>query len=187
MTATNATGLKGLRLSESFNRNRTRSHQRPNCDYLHQRPPHRLDLTQMDYETFRYGFRIVGNTTNERRLTDWAAAFRGCSECDERAEPKRESYLSAFAFGDDFRRHLAATGSTKGYDGATWATWLWFDIDRDDIEQATRDARRLAAGLVDRYKLDADELLAFFSGSKGFHIGLPLSVCGSRNRRKPFI
>jgi len=133
-----------------------------------------------------YGFRIVGNTTNERRLTDWAAAFRGCCECDERAEVNRESYLSAFAFGDDFRRHLAAMGSTKGYAGATWATWLWFDIDRDDIDQATRDARRLAAGLVDRFAMDADELLAFFSGSKGFHIGLPLSVCGSPEPSKTF-
>jgi hypothetical protein len=33
--------------------------------------------------------------------------------------------------------------------------------------------------LVDRYALDGDDLLTFFSGSKGFHVGLPLSVCGS--------
>jgi hypothetical protein len=129
-------------------------------------------------DAFTFGFRIVGPTTNDRRLTDWSAAFRGCCECDDRAEPNRESYLSAFCFGDAFRAHLAATGSPKGYAGATWAPWLWFDIDRDDIDQATRDARRLAAGLTDRFGLDGDELLAFFSGSKGFHVGLPLSVCG---------
>jgi len=125
------------------------------------------------------GFRIVGPTTNDRRLVDWSAAFRGCCECDIRAEVGKESYLSAFVFGDDFRAYLAATGSTKGYAGATWSPWLWFDIDRDDIDQATLEARRLAAGLVDRYKLDDDDLLAFFSGSKGYHLGLPLSVCGS--------
>lgn len=128
---------------------------------------------------FAYGFRIVGNTTNDRRLIDWSAAFAGCCQCDERAEVKRESYLSLFCFGDPFRRHLAATNSTKGYTGATWSPWLWFDIDRDDIDQAARDTRRLASGLVDQFKLDGDELLAFFSGSKGFHVGLPLSVCNS--------
>jgi hypothetical protein len=133
-----------------------------------------------------YGFRIVGNTTNDRRLVDWSAAFRGCCECDERAAVDRESYLSAFTFGDDFRHHLTATASVRGFAGATWSPWLWFDIDRDDIEQATRDARRLAAGLVDRFKLDGDELLAFFSGAKGFHIGLPLSVCGSPGPSESF-
>ncbi len=58
---------------------------------------------------FPFGYRIVGNTANDRRLVDWSAAFRGCCECDNRAEVERESYLSAFCFGDDFRRHLAAT------------------------------------------------------------------------------
>jgi len=126
-----------------------------------------------------FGFRIVGSTANDRRLVSWPAAFGGYCECDDRAEVTRESYLSAFRFGEDFRQHLAATGSTKGFAGATWSAWLWLDIDRDDLDQATRDARRLAAGLADRYRLDGDELLLFFSGSKGFHLGLPLSVCGS--------
>jgi hypothetical protein len=126
-----------------------------------------------------FGFRIVGPTTNDRRLTDWSAAFGGCCQCDGRAEVTRESYLSAFCFGFDFRHHLTATGSVRGFTGATWSSWLWFDIDRDDIDEATRDARRLAEGLARRFKLDGDELLAFFSGSKGYHLGLPLSVCRS--------
>ena len=44
---------------------------------------------------------------------------------------------------------------------------------------ATTDARRLAAGLCHRYEIVGDDLLLFFSGSKGFYIGLPLSLCGS--------
>ena len=34
----------------------------------------------------------------------------------------------------------------------------------------------MAASLIDRYRLDGDDLLVFFSGSKGFHIGLPTSL-----------
>lgn len=125
-----------------------------------------------------FGFRVVGPATEPRRLTDHAAAFRAHAECDPKAELHKECYLSAFQFGDDFRAYLDANDSPKSYAGDCWSAWLWFDIDRDNLDHATRDARRLAAFLVDRWRLDGDDLLTFFSGSKGFHIGLPLSRCG---------
>lgn len=134
-----------------------------------------------------YGFRIVGPCIGERRLIDWSTAFAGYAACDARAEVEREGYLSAFTFGATFREHLATTGGTKRYAGLCGAEWLWFDIDaEDDLERALRDARRLAAGLADRFGLDDDDLLVFFSGSKGFHVGLPLSVCGSPGRSMSF-
>ena len=121
-----------------------------------------------------YGFRIVGSCSETRRLVDATAALSGYAECVEQAELTNEGYLSAFQFGDEFRRHLEMTGSTKGYKGPCWSPWLWWDIDRkDDIEAAARAARRLASFLVDRYRIDGDELLIFYSGSKGFHVGLP--------------
>jgi hypothetical protein len=116
-----------------------------------------------------YGFRIVGSCREARRLVDAAAAFSGYAACDDRAEVATEAYLSAFQFGDEFRTHLEMTGSTKGYVGPCWSPWLWWDIDRkDDIDSATRDTRRLAAFLVDRYRVDDDSLLVFYSGSKGY-------------------
>jgi hypothetical protein len=124
------------------------------------------------------GFRIVGPCTNERRLVDWQAAFVGYASLDARAEVTSEAYLSAFTFGDDFRGHLDATGSTRGFDGVCGAEFIWFDIDREgDIEAARRDAARLALFMVDRYRLDDDALLVFFSGSNGFHLGLPTDLC----------
>lgn len=127
----------------------------------------------------RFGFRIVGGTHNERRLVEWSTAFVAYAQCDERAEVNREAYLSAFCFGDSFRKHLDATGSTKSFSGDCWSPWLWFDIDRNDLDAARLDCLRLVDLLTERYDLDAGELLLFFSGSKGFHIGLPLTVCGS--------
>jgi len=121
-----------------------------------------------------YGFRIVGDCHNERRLIDAANALAGYAACDQRAEVDREAYLSAFQFGDEFRQHLERTGSTKGYVGPCWSAWLWFDIDRKGrLDLAVVDARKLAASLVERYGIDGDDLLLFFSGSKGFHVGLP--------------
>jgi hypothetical protein len=129
-----------------------------------------------------FGFRIVGPTSNDRRLINWPAAFGAYADCDTRAEIEREAYLSAFCFGDDFAEHLNRFGSVRGFEGATWSPWVWFDIDRPNLDAAVADCRRLVAGIEDRYRLD-DGVLVFFSGSKGFHCGLPTSlfgdVCGS--------
>jgi hypothetical protein len=126
--------------------------------------------------TRRLGFRLLGSATSRRRLIDFDAAFAAYAECDDKAEVDREAYLSAFTYGEDFRYHLAETGSTRGYDGPCWAPWLWFDLDGEDLDAVLTDARRLAAGILHRYRtLDDDALLLFFSGSKGIHVGLPVS------------
>ena len=123
------------------------------------------------------GFRILGSTHNERRLVDWNRAFAAHCAADARAGVNREAYLSAFTFGEDFSHHLRATLSTKGYAGPCGASWLWFDLDRDEasggIEAALADARTLCVQLANRFGVMDDELLCFYSGSKGFHVGLP--------------
>ncbi len=123
------------------------------------------------------GFRILGAVTSERRLVDWRAAFAGYAACDERARSESESYLSAFTFGDEFRAHLTATGTTRGYRGPCGAAFVWFDIDRDaELDAARIDTARLAACILERFALDAEDVLAFFSGSKGFHLGIPTTL-----------
>ncbi len=120
-----------------------------------------------------YGFRIVGSIWETRRVVDATAAFSGYAACDERAEMHREAYLSAFQFGEDFRRLLLETGSTAGFSGPCSSPWVWFDIDRSDLSTALKDTRRLALNLDGQYCPGDNDLLIFFSGSKGFHIGLP--------------
>src|SRR5262249_8480751 len=85
---------------------------------------------------------------------------------------------SHFVFGPNFAEYLERERSEKLYPGPCAAVWLFWDIDRaDDLDAALRDARRLAAGIHDRYReLGDDELLAFLSGGKGFHIGIPTSL-----------
>jgi hypothetical protein len=94
---------------------------------------------------------------------------------------ERESYFSAFQYDDAIRSRIinpqSLTLDVSGFDGPCWSRFVWFDIDREgDIDAATNDARKLALLLVDRYRLDESELLVFFSGSKGYHVGLPTSL-----------
>lgn len=125
----------------------------------------------------RYGFRIVGPTTGARRAVLAAAAFAAYAGCAGKADIDREAYLSAFQFPAELLTHMKQIGSTKGYSGPCWAPWLWIDIDRaGDLERATIDARRLGNAIAERYGLDESQWLAFFSGSKGFHLGVPTSL-----------
>ena len=62
--------------------------------------------TPMTTRTPRFGFRVLGSATSRRRPIDFCAAFAAYAECDDKAEVGREAYLSAFTYGDDFRRHL---------------------------------------------------------------------------------
>jgi len=98
--------------------------------------------------------------------------------------PRFERTLSAtqeptLTVNANFRLHLESSDSPKGFDGVCCSNWLWFDIDRDELDAATFDARKIAAFLVERFGFDSDDLLLFFSGRKGYHVGLPLALCGS--------
>lgn len=131
----------------------------------------------MTMNAMPYGFRVVGDAREGRRLTDWAVAFRAHCEADERAEPDKQSYLSTYHFGCDFRDWMRTYQTPKGYRGACFADWLWLDIDRDgDPQRALTDARRLLAGIVELYRIDGDELLTFYSGGKGYHVGIPTAL-----------
>ena len=125
------------------------------------------------------GFRIVGACHETRRLVDASAAFLAYCACDDRAEVFQEAYLSAFRYGDEICQRADEWNrlEVKSFDGVCWSPWLWFDIDNEnDLEAARRDAARLCYTIVERYTLDDDDLLIFFSGKKGFGIGIPTSL-----------
>ncbi|MFN3192217.1 MAG: DNA primase [Aureliella sp.] len=126
------------------------------------------------------GYRIVGQVHNDRRLVDYESAFVAYCECDDRARIDEGGFLSPFVYPESIReRDNCYRLNVRGYDGQVWSRYLWFDIDDTDLNNALERTRRLVSLLLDRYGLADDELLIFFSGSKGFHVGVPVSVFGS--------
>lgn len=122
-----------------------------------------------------FGFLIRGGIQGRRVLVDAGRALRGYAQCLPEARVEAEAYLSAFHFGAAFREHLTSTGSTRDFHGPCWAPWLWCDLDGpvEDLQPVLAQARALVGLAAARYDLDDDGLLAYFSGRRGFCIGLP--------------
>lgn len=124
-----------------------------------------------------YGYRIVGSCDRERRLVDYGKALAAYADCDDRAQIDSEGFLSPFQYDAQICQRVAGAGlDVRGYDGSCWSRYLWFDIDDEDVANAGERARRLCTSITARYQLDYSNLLVFYSGSKGFHIGLPTSL-----------
>lgn len=124
-----------------------------------------------------HGFWVRGGKHGERVLVHAVRSFAGFAACDACLDLSREHFLSVFTFGAGLRVYMAAHASTKGFDGPCCADHLWFDIDRaDNIEAALADTRALAIASTDQWGVPDDALLVFFSGSKGFHVGVPAAL-----------
>lgn len=80
-------------------------------------------------------------------------------------------YSSMFRFRKEYKDLVDESGSVRGANQfPCWADYLWFDIDADKIEIAWNDTRKLLI-LLRSMDLLKDTVI-FYSGSKGFHIGV---------------
>ena len=126
------------------------------------------------------GFRIVGPIYGARMPVDHDRAFAAYAACEDSAEVGWEGYLTCFQYGTAMKERSESNAhplDVTNFDGPCWSRFIWFDIDRaDDIDAAVRDSLRLVSLLIERYEVSESKLLIFFSGSKGFHVGLPTSL-----------
>jgi hypothetical protein len=121
--------------------------------------------------TTALAFRVVGSASNRREICDYKESWRLYAAADPAIQPDLPAYLSAFSYPEKLRELVERTGSTAGYSGPVGIPKLHFDIDRPDLATALIDTRRLVHFLADRYGVDP---LVHFSGSKGFHVSLPM-------------
>lgn len=131
----------------------------------------------MSAAEFRYGLHVPGPTHCQRIPVIWDDLFAAAAAAEPPFDPKAEGYLSAFRFDRAMLTHLKDhAGSAAGFTDSVWSRVLWFDLDRENLADALADARRLVTVLLHRYpKFEEDDLIHFFSGKKGLHVGLPLT------------
>lgn len=141
------------------------------------------------FQLYYYGFACQGVAVRQKQKIKWLDTFKAACSCNPFFVDKVDYFLSLYSFDSDLIEHFRQTGnSVAGFGGACWCPFVWFDIDRDDLSDALSDAARLVEYLT-QTPADSDSdsglivphtesILIFFSGSKGFHVGVPVVVFG---------
>jgi len=138
---------------------------------------------------YPFGFACQGVAVRQKQRIKWLETFKAACSVDPFFTDKSDFFLSLYSFDSGLVEHFKQTeNSIAGYSGACWCPFVWFDIDRDDLSDAQTDAARLVeyltqtpadsdsdSGLI---VPDTESILIFFSGSKGFHVGVPVAVFG---------
>jgi len=88
-----------------------------------------------------------------------------------------DAYASAFQFDKYILEYVKIAGGIKGFGeeagtGKVYSEIMWIDIDNANLIEAQTTAQQLIANLNKKYEVYADDLMIFFSGNKGFHIGI---------------
>ena len=92
-----------------------------------------------------------------------------------------DAYCSAFQFDKYVLEYVKIAGGIKGFGeeagtGKVYSEIMWFDIDINKVNinliEVQTATKQLIANLNKKYEVYTDDLMIFFSGCKGFHIGL---------------
>lgn len=89
-------------------------------------------------------------------------------------EKNVEAYRSLFLFEEELKTWVQNTGSVKGFEGRHISDFLIFDFDGEDLSAVKNEAINFCLYLEANYDLNKEFIEIFFSGSKGFHICIPM-------------
>ncbi len=91
----------------------------------------------------------------------------------------KEIFLGMFRFEKGYLDHCEATGSVKNCpEMKCFCDYLWFDIDNVNLEEALSNAREIISRLEGNFGVNPIHLSVYFSGNKGYHIGIPSNLFG---------
>ncbi len=96
-----------------------------------------------------------------------------------------ECYISLFPFDIKILDYVKLNKTIKGYKGKHYCPMLYIDIDfDDDLKKSHEWTAEIIKRLNYIYKLPLDHINIYFSGAKGFHIGLHEKIFGGLDCRE---
>ena len=91
---------------------------------------------------------------------------------------KRDCFRSYYRHPVGFSRYVRQNQSVAGWDGYVYSDYLWLDVDRSDLDDALETARYLMGRFETMYEIPRPTLRIYFSGAKGFHLGIDTRYFG---------
>ena len=122
-----------------------------------------------------YALRVLGSASGRRELVGFDKVHQLYAHADATVHPEVPAFLTAFRYPINLRQHIEAKGNSAGYAGPVGLAAINFDLDRQSIDEALADARRLVAHVAERWSLGSEDIVVAFSGSRGFHVSIPTS------------
>jgi hypothetical protein len=93
-----------------------------------------------------------------------------------------ERYISWLPYDKNILDYAKVNGSLKQYKGIHYCPVFFIDIDKDgDLAGAQQSTLQLIKRLVSEYFVNTEDLLYYFSGNKGFHVGIPGKMMGIKS------
>jgi len=89
-----------------------------------------------------------------------------------------EAYASMFSMDKGIEEFVKIQKTVSGYNGKYFAEFLLFDIDAENLQSAQASAVDLIKHLNKNFGVSPYQCYIWFSGSKGFHIGLSQNLFG---------
>lgn len=89
-----------------------------------------------------------------------------------------ERYFTMFPYDNGIYDYKKQHGGVANYPGQRYAPMIFIDIDSADPEEAFNDLINFIQHLYDTYGLSQDDLYIYFSGAKGFHVGIHYRTLG---------
>ena len=84
-----------------------------------------------------------------------------------------QAYCSLFGYDQSILDFVKLHNTISGYNGDYYLQTFYFDIDcKGDLQAAKDSAIELIRKLNIEYKVNPNHLIIYFSGGKGFHIGI---------------
>lgn len=92
-----------------------------------------------------------------------------------------ECYTSFFIHTEELLNYVKINKKINGYEGACKIGYLWIDVDSEDLNNSINSTALILNNLYDKFGLDKYSVVIFFSGAKGFHIGINSVMFGADN------
>jgi len=127
----------------------------------------------MIYEDYKYVEVATERLSNRNRIYELPEVTDVVSKSS-----KRDCFRSYYRHPVEFFQFLRKNKSVTGWNGPCYSDYLWLDIDRLVLDDSLTTARYLCNRFEQLFEIPRSTLRIYFSGAKGFHIGIDARYFG---------